>query len=54
MDFAKKLLEATGVVVTPGAGLGKASEGFFRISLTTSEDRLKEAIRRMYDFSKSI
>lgn len=54
MDFAKKLLEATGVVVTPGSGLGRASEGFFRISLTTSEDRLKEAIQRMYVFSKSI
>lgn len=54
MDFAKKLLEATGVVVTPGAGLGKASEGFFRISLTTSEERLTEAIRRMQDFSKNL
>ncbi len=54
MDFAKKLLAATGVVITPGAGLGKASEGYFRISLTTSEDRLNEAIRRMHDFSKNI
>jgi LL-diaminopimelate aminotransferase len=54
MDFAKRLLEAKGVVVTPGSGLGKASEGFFRISLTTSEDRLQEAIRRMHDFSKDI
>lgn len=52
MDFAKKLLEATGVVITPGAGLGPSSEGFFRISLTTSVERLNEAIRRMADFIK--
>ena len=54
MEFAKKLLESTGVVITPGAGLGKASEGFFRISLTTSEERLKEAIQRMRDFSNTL
>ncbi|MBL7994571.1 aminotransferase class I/II-fold pyridoxal phosphate-dependent enzyme, partial [bacterium] len=53
MDFARKLLDATGVVITPGAGLGKSSEGYFRISLTTSEERLSEAIRRMLDFSKN-
>lgn len=54
LDFAKKLLDATGVVITPGAGLGKSSEGYFRISLTTSEKRLQEALQRMIDFSKNI
>ncbi len=33
-DFAKKLLEEKGIVVTPGVGFGEYGEGYFRISLT--------------------
>jgi LL-diaminopimelate aminotransferase len=36
-----------GVVVTPGVGFGACGEGYFRISLTVSEERLEEALRRM-------
>jgi LL-diaminopimelate aminotransferase len=46
-DFSLKLLDELGVWVTPGIGFGPAGEGFFRISLTTPDDRLAEALRRL-------
>lgn len=46
-SFAKMLLEKANVVVTPGSEFGKNGEGFFRISLTISDSRLKEALDRM-------
>ncbi len=46
-QFATEILEKTGVVITPGAGYGKEGEGYFRISLTTPDNRLKEAMQRM-------
>ena len=45
--FAARLLEQTGVFVTPGTGYGTHGEGFFRISLTCPEARLEEAARRI-------
>lgn len=41
-----RLLE-NGVVVTPGNGFGEPGEGFFRIALTRSRDRLMEAVDRI-------
>jgi LL-diaminopimelate aminotransferase len=35
------------VVVSPGSMYGPSGEGFFRISLTTPDDRLSEALERM-------
>ncbi len=46
-SFSKMLLEKANVVVTPGSEFGKFGEGFFRISLTISDGRLKEALDRM-------
>ena len=45
--FAEAALEEAGVVVLPGASLGEGGEGFFRIALTVSEARLREAARRL-------
>lgn len=45
--FARRALEREGVVVLPGASLGPGGEGFFRVALTVSEDRLEEAARRL-------
>ena len=42
-----RLLDETGVVVTPGRGFGEHGEGYFRIALTVGEDRLREAIERI-------
>ncbi len=46
-DFAEKLIEEKGIVVTPGSGFGEAGEGYFRISLTAPEDRIEQAIERL-------
>jgi LL-diaminopimelate aminotransferase len=46
-EFAKQLLEDTAVVVTPGLGYGAHGEGYIRISLTTPDDRLNEAMERL-------
>jgi LL-diaminopimelate aminotransferase len=46
-EFAELVLEKAGVVLTPGIGYGAAGEGWFRISLTISTERLKEAFDRL-------
>lgn len=48
--FVSELLEKTGVLVVPGSGYGKYGEGYFRISITTPDERLREAIRRLMEF----
>lgn len=45
--FATHILEQAGVVVSPGNAYGPSGEGFFRISLTTPDDRLSEALDRI-------
>ena len=47
IEFAARVLEETDVVVTPGIGYGPSGEGFIRISLTTPDDRLDEAMHRL-------
>jgi LL-diaminopimelate aminotransferase len=47
IDFSLRLLNEVAVWVTPGVAFGQAGEGFFRISLTTPDDRLDEAMDRM-------
>lgn len=50
-SFATKLLEQAHVIVTPGNGYGPDGEGYIRISLTTSDDRLLEAVRRIKEIA---
>jgi LL-diaminopimelate aminotransferase len=45
--FARRLLREQGVAVMPGSALGPGGEGFFRIALTVSEERLREAAERI-------
>ncbi|HTR89813.1 MAG TPA: aminotransferase class I/II-fold pyridoxal phosphate-dependent enzyme, partial [Solirubrobacteraceae bacterium] len=45
--YCEHVLERTGVVLSPGAAYGPAGEGWFRISLTTPDERLLEAIERL-------
>lgn len=47
VEFVTLLLEKCAIVVPPGNGYGEAGEGFFRIALTISEERLSEAMQRM-------
>jgi LL-diaminopimelate aminotransferase len=46
-SFAELVLEEAAVVVSPGSMYGPSGEGFFRISLTTPDDRIIEAVERM-------
>ena len=46
-EFALRLLDETGVVVTPGTGYGACGEGFIRLSLTVPDARLEEGVRRL-------
>lgn len=45
--FARRALEQEGVIVLPGSALGDGGEGFFRIALTVSEERLRVAATRL-------
>jgi LL-diaminopimelate aminotransferase len=45
--YCEHVLEQAGVVITPGGAYGPNGEGFFRISLTTPDDRLLEAVQRL-------
>lgn len=45
--FFDKLLTAANVVTTPGAGFGKAGEGYIRISAFNSRANVLEAIERL-------
>jgi LL-diaminopimelate aminotransferase len=47
MDFTKKLLDEAGIAVTPGTGYGKEGEGYIRLSLTISDDRLEQGINHL-------
>jgi LL-diaminopimelate aminotransferase len=46
-EFATKVLEEAGVIVTPGTAFGEYGEGYFRISLSVPTGRLQEAIQRI-------
>jgi LL-diaminopimelate aminotransferase len=45
--YCEHVLERAAVVLSPGAIYGPAGEGWFRISLTTPDDRLLEAVKRL-------
>ena len=53
-EFATDLLEKEHVVVVPGTAFGDSGEGFVRISYAYSLDALKEAIKRIEKYLKSI
>jgi LL-diaminopimelate aminotransferase len=45
--YCEHVLEQAAVVISPGGAYGTSGEGFFRISLTTPDDRLAEAVERI-------
>jgi LL-diaminopimelate aminotransferase len=45
--YCEHVLENAAVVISPGGAYGSSGEGFFRISLTTPDDRLLEAVARL-------
>jgi LL-diaminopimelate aminotransferase len=45
--YCEHVLEESAVVISPGGAYGASGEGFFRISLTTPDERLTEAVERL-------
>lgn len=48
-SFAEYALEEAAVIVSPGSLYGPTGEGFFRISLTTPDEQITEAVQRIRD-----
>lgn len=46
-SYTEHLLDRAGVFVTPGVLFGADGEGYFRASLTVSDERLAEAVKRL-------
>jgi LL-diaminopimelate aminotransferase len=47
VSFTELVLEQAAVVVSPGSSYGPNGEGYVRLSLTVSDERLKEAVGRI-------
>lgn len=47
IEFADFLLEKAHIAVAPGVGFGEYGEGYVRVGLLTSEERLQEAVSRI-------
>ena len=45
--YCEHVLEQAAVVISPGGAYGPSGEGYFRISLTTPDERLLEAVERI-------
>jgi len=45
--YCEYVLERAAVVISPGGAYGPSGEGFFRLSLTTPDERLLEAVERL-------
>jgi len=52
--FTAHLLEKAGIVTTPGNGFGQAGEGYIRMTLCTTKERLAEAITRIEKVGLSV
>ena len=52
--FFDRLLKEEGVVGTPGAGFGKAGEGFLRLTAFSTRENTLEAAERMKRFFRSL
>lgn len=46
-SFTEKLLEKCGILVVPGSGYGPAGEGYVRMAITLSKERIAEALKRL-------
>ncbi|MGP0593443.1 LL-diaminopimelate aminotransferase [Nitrospira sp. T9] len=46
-SFTAHLIENAGIVTTPGNGFGDPGEGYIRMTVTTTKEKLAEAVERM-------
>lgn len=54
MQFALDLAFKAKVGVTPGSAFGPGGEGYVRLSYASSDDNLREAMKRMNDFLQEV
>ena len=47
VEFTNDLMQKSGVIAVPGDAFGQYGEGFFRVSIVCSEEKLHEVVRRM-------
>lgn len=47
IEFAARVLEKANIVITPGIGMGASGEGYVRMALTVSKERMEEAVERL-------
>jgi LL-diaminopimelate aminotransferase len=47
ISFASRLLDETGVVVTPGTGYGQWGEGYIRLSITIPDEQMEKGLARL-------
>lgn len=47
ISFCARLLKEANIVATPGVGFGKYGQGYIRMALTVSKERIKEALERV-------
>jgi LL-diaminopimelate aminotransferase len=50
-EFVARLLSETGIMAAPGTGYGPEGEGYFRMALIVSEERMREAVKRLQRFA---
>ena len=53
LDFAIDMFNNTRVIATPGNAFGEYGEGFIRMALVESEERLAEAVNRINKWLKT-
>ena len=46
-EFTDAVLNKSGIVLVPGNAFGSKGEGWFRLSITASEDDMRETVRRL-------
>lgn len=51
IDYCSRALQEIGTVITPGLGFGRGGDGWFRISLTASDDAIAEGAKRLAGWS---
>lgn len=51
ISFCARLLKEANIVATPGVGFGKYGQGYIRMALTVSKERIKEALERIKKIS---
>ena len=51
--LVNELLEKARVATVPGSAFGNTGEGYLRLSFATSQERLREGLRRFAEFERA-